>query len=1165
MGANDERMKNLRKKELTEKNQKNRIKNNSRSIINRKKWDLVENKSNNPNNIMINSENNNYKINNSGNNNNKNLNTNNNSNTNNYSYGKEVIIPNASRSKSKKKHESKKTMAAHIDYKAISKLILNNNTNSIANINFNHKSNHNYELNSQNNNKNINFLNFYNNNSSTKNIISKDSITNLEELLNDIHTVNRNITNLNKFNLNSESPINKRRKNWGEPKFNIAYPDLSTSIEQGLGAAGNVSSKNKKRNITNYSNNVISNHNLNSSFNKISENDIDGYNSILGGEYSNLNSSVAGVSKEREIYLGMNKLSNSSNYNTNNNQNLINIINEKNSGKNNNNRSPNMNYNNNINNNTEYMNNSNNSINNLQINHNDNNCIKGNVSGNIIQFKNSGSSLIYSNLNQSSNNQLNYDKNTYSSNSNNNINSNPDILITASKSNSKNSNLRNVNNLNKLSSYKQIFKENPNEGGNSIMLTNRFWEGTGSSTKRKNFNLNNSNEGIKKDEVMLVLENLNNSEILNLSNSGINNRIQTNYIDNCQISLADNNNNVNINLNSDNGVKINKINYNKKFNNLTTNLNGLNNNNSSNLNTRKFISLNSQKFKKLEDLNNSTNKNKNFLCANNSNLNLYSNKNNQNINNDNSLINNNYQLKSNCNNINNLSSNNNTTERPFSSVVNLSKLKADKLKMIDVGSVSGISPKTNIPSIQFIYKSPQNINLKSSQRPLSHIQKSKSILNSKTSTNYLNNNILFNNNINANAYNQILSNPFENSQNAFNLKSSNTYTTMDRFSSREKQTNIFNNFNNNDINHKISNEYDNAIFLDDHNLNTLITKDISNSQFNFSRKKNQYPNISNVEKFNANVVSNNNNYNSNNIFSNLKNLRDPSTNSKNKNINENINKIINSNVVQSIGNNQEVNQKNNNKKSENLKNNSLNLNIEFNSNQNYNMNKFNNKNKEINNSKTYSANKQNIIENKTDLLQHLEKLDDKKIKKALKYIEKLSENNFDTSELSVLESRTFLENPGKKIDKFNINYIKTDSINFGNININLNNNLNSTNSVIHQMNSTLNKTCGTPNIKKDFSNNSTLIKSKLMNMNNSINTGNIIKTNFNDITKSQKPSFSASMKESNKKYQTLEDEVIYASNDKEEVNSNTNETKKTLSAIKSIKFHLIIKNHFYLL
>ena len=275
MGANEERLKNLQKKDQNEKSSKTKTKINSKGIVNRKKWDIPDNNSNH-NKQTEKSNKNKYNL-------------------------EELMIVNESRSKSRGKKETKKIVPAHIDYKSISKLILNNTSNKV-------NKNQIYEFDSQNENFIYNNNTKNNNYSSTKNLDSKNSITNLEDMLNDINNVNKNINNnMNKYNLNSESPINKRKRNWGEPRYNIVFPDLANSVEKGIGG-GLLSSKNKKRHMTNYSNNVISHNDGNSSFNKI-DNDVDNYNSLIGIEYNNLNSSIAPVSKEKEIYVNKKKIS----------------------------------------------------------------------------------------------------------------------------------------------------------------------------------------------------------------------------------------------------------------------------------------------------------------------------------------------------------------------------------------------------------------------------------------------------------------------------------------------------------------------------------------------------------------------------------------------------------------------------------------------------------------------------------------------------------------------------------------------------------------------------------------------------------------------------------------------------------------------------------------
>lgn len=151
-------------------------------------------------------------------------------------------------------------------------------------------------------------------------------------------------------------------------------------------------------------------------------------------------------------------------------------------------------------------------------------------------------------------------------------------------------------------------------------------------------------------------------------------------------------------------------------------------------------------------------------------------------------------------------------------------------------------------------------------------------------------------------------------------------------------------------------------------------------------------------------------------------------------------------------------------------------------------------------------------------------------------------------------------------DKLNINYIKTESINFGNININLNNNLNTNSGINNQLNSFSKETSNPPssNMRDNSAN---LIKNKLVNLNNSINTNlNNKIVASNTLNKIQKPSFSSSIKEKNKLYQTLDEEgAAYLSNNKyksnnllsEDGNTNANDAKKS-GSIKSIQSILLI-------
>lgn len=85
------------------------------------------------------------------------------------------------------------------------------------------------------------------------------------------------------------------------------------------------------------------------------------------------------------------------------------------------------------------------------------------------------------------------------------------------------------------------------------------------------------------------------------------------------------------------------------------------------------------------------------------------------------------------------------------------------------------------------------------------------------------------------------------------------------------------------------------------------------------------------------------------------------------------------------------------------------------------------------------------LSKKYDILSKIDKLDDKKLNKLAKVIEELS-NKQEISDSSIFESQNFKPSNVESVmlrnlsEKFSINYIKTDSVNFGNVNINLNNN-----------------------------------------------------------------------------------------------------------------------------
>lgn len=79
-----------------------------------------------------------------------------------------------------------------------------------------------------------------------------------------------------------------------------------------------------------------------------------------------------------------------------------------------------------------------------------------------------------------------------------------------------------------------------------------------------------------------------------------------------------------------------------------------------------------------------------------------------------------------------------------------------------------------------------------------------------------------------------------------------------------------------------------------------------------------------------------------------------------------------------------------------------------------------------------------------EIISKIDKLDDRKLNKLARVVDKLTSVDDLLSSDTLTESKDsrYMESfiLGNLKDKFNINYIKTDSINFGNININMNNN-----------------------------------------------------------------------------------------------------------------------------
>lgn len=736
MGANEERMKNMRKKEQIEKN-KIRSNNNSRSIATRKKWDAHNS---NVLNIL-------------------------NQGSHNRDKGSlERIYEKESRSKSR--HNEVKS--AGVDYKVVSKMILGDGARV--------------------------------NNSGSKQIVSKESLSNLEEMIMNINSMKLNVaSNLNKI----ESPMNilndhssgnntntnnsniKRNRNaWGEPKYGvgIVYPEYSSSVEH-------------------------SNERLKKSINPM--------NKHLKIEINDNTVDSPTVNNEKHS---------SSNLHINHIEELENYEDEMDIG--------------NINN-----------INQLDT-------LGSHRTKDDFEIKDFQElNLNINDLNLSGNNQdiLKMMKSSSTSLKLNSLHKNPQTMSKDNIINNSGNNLSNFSNFNKDNNPNTSVNKAPNKHFN-------FWK----DGNKNQVTINNSTEMVNKKDILMV-ENLNNSDLLNISG----NKIENNQ------------------------------------NNLKTSANGpILSNLSSNIltSTHNVVTISPKKKLKSAHLKNRT-----------------------------KSVNKTKQV---------------TNERPFSSIMNLSRLKSISgvtgLNII-TGNQNSIDPhtknagksllsdnvlnqlyagniNTNTPSIQFIYKSPQNKT--KPQRPLSHIQKAKSNITSKNINNMPN-------------------------------------IIGDRFSSREQMP------------------YDNAVEM------------TTNTQVNFKKTKKKpyqnYPMISNIQQINKSNKDRDNKH-----F---------------------------------------ITQEKNNSSKE-----------------------------------TISA---SHSKKKFDILSKIEQLDEKKLSKLARVVEELANHPEEQSELldsteKLSELRKSKEiykggvNPTNTVnnanlssnmhnfffnnikDKLNINYIKADSVNFGNININLN-------------------------------------------------------------------------------------------------------------------------------
>lgn len=904
MGANEERMKNIRKKEQIEKS-KNRSNQGSKSIVTRKKWDMMGAASNQAGPRP--------------------------------EKGSIERTEVESRSKTRARQDLK---SPGVDYKAVSKLIMGEPKSH----------------------------------SNSKHFPNKETQNNLEEMLHNINSMNKNvISNLNRLGI-VESPINsgvnlknnssflaphtnnvnsnstqKRKRNWDQPKYGmgIVYPEFSSSVE-------NSEAPNKLKN-NHLKIEIPADNSQNSQFsqfssshlNQLSQNNLSGNNKNfnfknncniqeLGNYEEEMDSLEEGVSCEGELKL--NHLESCSNTCINN----MASLNSRSGG-----------------NSQQYDHMTQQQI---QLTHQNKNEAKSPMNIDPVNIN----SFNYLNMSHGIDKNLNKTDLPYGllKNSNSSLTVSRIDLLMGKKDNSNFTKLNTFKDPNsiwgekndkndKFSQIETHQNQNNNlslslSGGKNFNPQNSI----NSINGHNNLNMNVSNEQLNKKE-MLVLDNMDSSDLINLSNN----------VDNLNFQNFQNLQNLSASTNT--GIKMlsfNNSNHNHSLNAQTQGVSGP----SSGLGLLNILSSTTEKNKKHKNSNSNT----------------------SNLNNKNRTKSANKSFK--------------PIERPFSSVNtatgigNNSKLKSseqikNKEKNVpstsvhnqneNILNVNNLQVNTNtnkntnnvmIPSIQFIYKSPQNKT--KNYRPLSHIQKAKSAISQVNTIGIgigVTPSVKFGNNINNipalnNLHNLSSLNNINHLSNITNLKDFQN-AIADRFSSREQ---INSNLNRN--RKDLKDEF-NSITQSGVNFSSSTTnKKKKNSSGNSS-----YPIISNIQQVNKFPI---------------KEINTLTTLTHSKEKDRNYNPTIN------------------------------------------------------------TGNKKSSTKKRVDLLSKIEQFDDKKLKKLARVVEELANYSDEQSELSLLENpmKSSSKNVQNMIfnnikDKFNINYIKADSVNFGNININLNNNGNSGN------------------------------------------------------------------------------------------------------------------------
>ena len=455
---------------------------------------------------------------------------------------------------------------------------VNNDMNNSLNNNMNMNNNMNNYMNMNNNLNNDSRNNNQNNNNNMNNSININMDNNKDNNMN--RNLNNNWLNNMNNNINNNMDSSMNYYNMNNNMNNFMNNTMNSNMN-------NIMNKSRNNNMNNYNINNNMNNDLNNNMRKSMNNNMNNYN-INNNMNNDLNNNMRKSINNRIN----NNMNNNINDNTNNNINnyMNNTLNNSistNMNSNvstnmNNNMYSNMNYNINSNMNNSINNNMNNNINYNNMNNTMSismNNIKNNLNNNM-------NSYITNNMNQEINNNMN-------NNLNNNMNNRMNNNITNNLNNNKNNNMNNNMNNN--------INNNMNNNLNNNNINNRMNNSMNNSINNNtdnnlNNNINNSmNKDIHNNMNNNINNNLNNNlnnrrnnsmnnNMNNRRNNSMNNNMNNNMNNRMKNSMNNNmNNNINNNLNNNNlnNIIYNKINNNLISNNYINQINNLNNINNS--------------------------------------------------------------------------------------------------------------------------------------------------------------------------------------------------------------------------------------------------------------------------------------------------------------------------------------------------------------------------------------------------------------------------------------------------------------------------------------------------------------------------------------------------------------------------------------------------------